>query len=300
MSDTSPLLVSKLTKRYGRARGIEDVSFEIAKGEVFGFLGPNGAGKTTTIRTILNFMKPTNGLVTIFGLDSHLESIKVKRHVGYLAGDFAAYESMTGQQFLTFLGSLNQQVDAAYVDDLAKRLRADLNRPIGELSKGNRQKIGLIQAFMHKPDLLILDEPTSGLDPLMQEQFYELLNDARARGASVLFSSHNLTEVQRVCDRAAFIRDGKLIAVQDVRMVQSLNVHRFTVTFVEKVPATAFEHVEGVEEAKISGRQGTFTISGSVDAFIKALARHHVQAITQPETNLEDIFMRYYEQKDQA
>lgn len=300
MSDASPLLVSKLSKRYGRARGIEDISFEIAPGEVFGFLGPNGAGKTTTIRTILNFMRPTSGSALIFGLDSNRDSVAAKKHLGYLAGDFAAYEALSGSQITTILSSLGTPIDHKYVMELAERLQADLSRPLNQLSKGNRQKIGLIQAFMHKPNLLILDEPTSGLDPLMQEQFYELINEARGRGASVLFSSHNLTEVQRVCDRAAFIRDGKLIAIQNVRETHSLSLHRFVVTFGKPLPVNAFTHVQGVEKADISGLQGSFAIRGSVDQFIKALSQYHVIAISQPETSLEDIFMRYYEQKEQA
>src|SRR5690606_38829307 len=205
-----------VTKTYGKQRGIEDVSFSLNKGEVFGFLGPNGAGKSTTIRTILNFTSPNKGSISIFGKDSVKNSVEVKRKIGYLAGNFAAYPSLTGAQLLTLLSSMQGQKDETYQAELVKRFGADLTRPIHQLSKGNSQKLGIIQAFSHKPDLIILDEPTSGLDPLMQERFYEAVAEAKAAGATLLISSHNLTEVQRICDRAAFIREGKIISIEDI------------------------------------------------------------------------------------
>lgn len=289
-----PLVVSHLTKHYGKYRGIEDLSFELEAGEVFGFLGPNGAGKTTTIRTVLDFIRPTSGLAKIFGLDSVHESVEAKRHIGFLAGDLAVYEKLSGKEFLTYLSALDGQVDWDFVTEMAARLKADLERPLHELSKGNRQKIGIIQALMHRPALAILDEPTSGLDPLMQEVFYELLREAREGGATVLISSHNLTEVQKICDRAAFIREGKLVSIEKVANTQSMNVHRFTVWFGQKMAPADFSGTKGLEEMTLSGRQANFVITGSVDAFIKRLAQFKVQNLTRDETTLEDIFMRYY------
>lgn len=283
-----------MTKYYGKYRGIEDLSFTLEPGEVFGFLGPNGAGKTTTIRTILDFIRPTGGTAEIFGYDSVHEGLEAKRHIGFLAGELAVYEKLSGQEFLAYLGALGSPVDWEYVADISARLKADLTRPLHELSKGNRQKIGIIQALMHRPSLVILDEPTSGLDPLMQEVFYELLREAREHGATVLISSHNLTEVQKICDRAAFIREGQLVSVEQVANTQDMNVHRFTVWFGQKVVPQDFEGTKGLEEVTVSGRQANFVVTGSVDAFIKCLARFKVRNLAREETTLEDIFMRYY------
>jgi len=293
-SKAAPLVVQKLTKTYGRARGVAQLSFSLKEGEVFGFLGPNGAGKTTTIRTILNFLHPSSGSVSIFGLDSVTQSVEAKRHIGYLAGDFAAYLDLTGEQFLHYLGALSSADHADTARYLATRFKAELTRPLKELSKGNRQKIGIIQAFMHKPKLLILDEATSGLDPLMQEEFYSVLREARDDGATIFISSHNLSEVQKVCDRAAFIREGKLVSIEAIAQMQQMSVHRFTVWFGQKVTQKDFEHLKGIEEIVIEGDQGHFVLSGSVDGFIKALAKHKILNIDRQETELEDLFMRYY------
>lgn len=295
MASDRPLVVRNLTKRYGRARGVEDVSFELEPGEVFGFLGPNGAGKTTTIRTILDFMRPTSGGVEIFGLDSVRQSVEAKRHIGYLAGDFAVYENLTGKQLVDYMASLDGEIDREYVGQIVSRFGIEMGRPLRQLSKGNRQKLGLLQAFMHRPKLLILDEPTSGLDPLMQEEFYKLLADVKAAGVTVFISSHNLGEVQRVCDRAAFIREGKLIAIEDIAKARKMNISRFTVLFGEAITPSDFENIEGVEDVtKAGAKQLHFVVAGHMDAFVKALAKHKVQSIIPEETQLEDVFMRYY------
>ena len=290
----SPLFLKDVTKRYGSFTAVDAVSLTVDPGEVFGFLGPNGAGKTTVIRTILNFMRPSNGTITVFGLDSAHDSVNVKHRLGYLAGDIALYENMTGQQVLEHLSALGKQTDWTFVDELAKKLSAQLNKPIKSLSKGNKQKIGLIQAFMHKPDLLILDEPTSGLDPLMKQVFYDMVHDMKAAGKTVFVSSHDLSEVQKICDRAAFIREGKLIAIKDVHDADALSLRRYKITFAKNPPAKTLEKIEGVRNVRAEESIADITISGSVDPLIKALAKHEILGLDEEETTLEELFIGYY------
>lgn len=291
-----PLKLSKLTKNYGKVRGIENLDLTVNKGEIFGFLGPNGAGKSTTIRTIMNFQFPTSGSAEIFGLDSVKDSEKVKTHVGYLSGELAVYEELTGKQFLGYLGSFNPGFKWSSVEKLAKQFQAELNRKLKTLSKGNRQKIGIIQAFMHEPDLLILDEPTSGLDPLMQEEFFKLLEENKKAGRSVFFSSHNIAEVQRVADRAAFIRDGRLISIEDVSKLRGMDVNRLKVGFGASKPTEVeMKKVKNLEEATFTGSTGLFVIKGSVDSFVKEIAKYEVLSVDREESSLEEIFLKYYE-----
>jgi len=294
MTKQIPLQLSNLTKTYGKYRGIEDISMELHEGEVFGFLGPNGAGKSTTIRTILNFIKPSSGSATIYGLDSVKDSVEVKNHMGYLAGDIALYENMKGIDVLKFLTRLGKKTDWEYVDELVKRLDANLHRPIHTLSKGNVQKIGLIQAFMHKPKILVLDEPTSGLDPLMKQVFYDMVLEMKAEGKTIFVSSHDLTEVQKICDRAAFIREGKLIGIEDIKNAKSLNLRRFRATFNSVPDKAKFSALKDVTEVQVDGKDLTATITGSVDAFITELAKHKPVDLDEQETDLEDLFMHYY------
>jgi ABC-2 type transport system ATP-binding protein len=223
MSIKNPLSIINFSKNYDKFTAVDNLTLEINTGEIFGFLGPNGAGKSTTIRTILNFIFPSNGSINIFGLDSVQDAVQLKKHIGYLAGDIALYEEMTGDQILNYLADLQEDTDWDYVKDLVKRLDASLYQPIKTLSKGNKQKIGLIQAFMNKPNLLILDEPTSGLDPLMKQVFYEMVLEMKQAGKSIFISSHDLTEIQKVCDRVGFIREGKLIAIEDLYDKNSMN-----------------------------------------------------------------------------
>src|SRR5579875_3011267 len=204
---------AKLTKRYGRSRGIIDLTFEIEEGEIFGFLGPNGAGKTTTIRTLMGFLRPSAGRATIAGLDCWSQAAAVKRLVGYLPSEFAFDPSLTGAQILTYLGHLRGGIDRTYVQQLCERLDFDPGKRFREYSRGNRQKLGLIQAFMHRPRLLILDEPTSGLDPLNQQEFYQMVSEARTSGHTVFLSSHVLSEVEQTCTRVGIIREGRLVRV---------------------------------------------------------------------------------------
>ena len=290
-----PLTINTFTKSYGSLIAVDQLSLEINSGEVFGFLGPNGAGKSTTIRTIMNFIAPSAGEIKIFGLDSVRDRVKLKEHVGYLAGDIALYGNMTGHQILNYLANLRKDSDWAYVKDLIRRLDAPMDRSISTLSKGNKQKIGLLQAFMHKPDLLILDEPTSGLDPLMKQVFYDMVLEMKDAGKAAFISSHDLTEVQKICDRAGFIRDGTLIAVENLHDKNAMSYKKYQVRFA-KTPA--IEELTVSSNIKIVANDNniiTFAVTGNIDSFIKTIAQYEVLDLDEQETSLEDVFMQYYE-----
>jgi ABC-2 type transport system ATP-binding protein len=284
----------KLTKFYGKARGVIDVDFSVEQGEVLGFLGPNGAGKTTTIRLLLDLIRPSAGRVNVFGLDAQQKGVEIRRRLGYLPGDPRLYERMTGRDLLTYFAHLRGLQSSAEADRLAERLDLDLGRRIKELSRGNRQKVGLVQAFMHDPDLLVLDEPTSGLDPLVQESFYELVAEATARGGTVFLSSHVLSEVQRVADRVALIREGRLQLVDRVESIRARSFTRVEATFSEPPPAEAFAGLPGVRELGRHGDVVRFAVEGEIDPLVKALAGFHVRALDVQEADLEDIFMALY------
>ena len=283
-----------LTKFYGRRCGVVGVNLEIQRGEVFGYLGPNGAGKTTTIRTLLDFVRPTRGRASIFGLDTHSGSLAIRRRLGYLPGELELYENMTGAEVLRYLGNLRGGVAWNRVQQLATRLDSDLTRPVRTLSHGNRQKLGLIGAFMHDPELLMLDEPTLGLDPLVQQAFYRLIAEAKANGRTVFLSSHILPEVERVCDRVGVIREGKIIAVEDVATLKSLALRRLEIHFAQPVPAQAFASVTGVRDLTVEDSILRCTVMGSLDALVKAAARFEVLNVISHEPSLEEIFLAYY------
>jgi len=244
----------RLTKLYGSARGIEDVSVSIEKAEVFGFLGPNGAGKTTAIRTLLDLLHPTSGSARIFGLDSRRDSVAIRARLGNLPGDFGYGKQATGREALRLLARLRGIDGLGRAEALAERFRADLDRPLGELSRGNRQKVGLILATFHSPELLILDEPTSGLDPLMQEEFLTLIGEERERGCTVLLSSHELDEVERVCDRVGIVKEGKMIAVERVADLLAKTQRRnlVEVEFAGPVELDDVRAIPGVVDAKFA------------------------------------------------
>lgn len=290
---TSPLLLHKLTKTYGRERGIFDVSLEIHPGEIFGFLGPNGAGKSTTIRTILGFMRPSSGEILLFGKEPHVVS---RRDIGYLAGDVETYEHMRGQAFLRYLAKLGQKVDWSYVDELATRLEAELDKPIRALSKGNRQKIGIIQALMHRPKLLILDEPTSGLDPLIKQEFYAILHEISTQNGTTIFvSSHDLAEVQKLCTRAAFIRDGRLASIENIEKIQRLSAKRFIVTLGKKPSQTVLAKIKSVAAVEVNNLQLTCTVHGKISDFLSAVSLLDIHDFTEQSLDLEELFMHYYQ-----
>jgi ABC-2 type transport system ATP-binding protein len=284
-----------LTKFYGRHRGIEDVTLTVADGEVFGFLGPNGAGKTTTIRTLLDFLHPTRGSARIFGLDSRRDSVAIRGRLGNLPGDFGYGKRPTGRDAISVLARLRGVDGAGRAEELARRFRADLDRPLGELSRGNRQKIGLILALFHEPELVLLDEPTSGLDPLMQEEFLTLVGEERDRGCTVFLSSHELDEVERVCDRVGIIRDGRLIAVGRVADLLDKTPHRVSVRFAERVDPAELRNVPGVSALETDGARITFRVAGDLDPAVKAVARHGVVDLEVTHPTLEEVFLTYYE-----
>jgi ABC-2 type transport system ATP-binding protein len=294
VSADAAIATQGLTKSYGHSRGIVDITMSVDAGEVFGFLGPNGAGKTTTIRTLLDFIRATAGHATVLGLDPQRDVVEIHRQVGYLPGEFSLYGRMSGRDYLAFFADLRGGVDRKTVDTLADRLQSDLDAKISSLSHGNRQKIGLIQAFMHRPPLLILDEPTQGLDPIVQQTFHELVLEAREAGQTVFLSSHVLPEVERVCDRVGIIREGHLITVEDVGALKTHTVREIELHFASPVPSGAFADLPGVHDLVVHGDVVRCTVSGSIDPLIKAAARYEVIDVESHEPSLEDIFLTFY------
>ena len=294
------IATSGLTKDFGSGRGLFGLDLEVRQGEVFGFLGPNGAGKSTTMRLLLDLIRPTAGSARVLGLDAVADSLTIRRRVGFLPGDWALYPKLTGRAVLDYLARLRGGVDPRLRDSLAERFDADLDRPLHELSTGNRQKLGLVQAFMHEPELLILDEPIAGLDPLVQQSFHALLGEVSAQGRTVFLSSHTLSEVERVTQRLAILREGRVVVVDSLENLRKVAVQRLEIEFAESVPASAFQALPGVTEATGNGRTVTVSFAGSADAVVKAAAAHEVRAIRPGEEDLEDIFLRYYRAEPDA
>ncbi len=290
----------KLTKFYGRTRGVVDLDLEVRRGEVFGYLGPNGAGKTTTIRLLLDLIRPTRGRAEVLGLDSRRDGVAIRGRIGYLPGELALYDRMTGGELLRYLANLRGGADWGYVESLAERLQCDLSARIKSLSKGNKQKIGLIQAFIHHPELLVLDEPTSGLDPLMQHEFHRLVREMTEEGTTFFISSHNLPEVERISDRVGIVREGTLVAVDDVDSLKRKALRRLEIHFASPVPREAFAGIAGVRDLAVDGVTLRCTVAGSVDALIKAAARFEVLNVVSPEVSLEEIFIDYYHGEGRA
>ena len=284
-----------LTKHYGDVKALVDLDLDIRPGEIFGFLGPNGAGKTTMIRTILDEIRPTAGKASIVGLDTHTQSVEIRKHIGYVPGDLAMYPNLTGRDTLTYFANLRGGVDWSYVETLADRLDADLEKKVGDLSSGNRQKVGLIQAFMNRPDVLIMDEPSSGLDPLVQREFQKMMREVAAEGRTVFLSSHTLSEVQRVANRVGIIRHGHLVAVETVADLRSKAIRTVNIFFDGPVDASAFEGLPGVREATSQNEHVTLSFDGQMETLLKVVTeRFHVLDITTHEADLEEIFLTYY------
>ena len=289
----------RLRKFYGKARGIVDVDLEVQVGEVFGFLGPNGAGKTTTIRTLLDLIRPSSGKATVLGLDSVEDSMEIRRRVGYLPDELPLWDWMTPRQVLEHLGRLRGGVEGGYRDGLIERFEVEADRKISDLSTGNKQKVGLVQAFMHKPELLILDEPTSGLDPLMQQVTYEVIDEAQRDGRTVFLSSHVLPEVERIAQRVGIIRKGRLIEVASVESLKERALRLVEIRFGYPVPTTErLEEIDGVTEANLHGDAATLKVEGSMDPLVKALAGYEVLVIRTHDTPLEEIFLQLYKDGD--
>lgn len=299
MSKQQPTITTnKLSKRYGRNKNyaLHDLSLNIYPGEVYGFLGPNGAGKSTTIRLLLDFIKPSQGSASILGFDTINDSTAVKHNIGYLSGDSDLYLKMTGHKFLKYMSELQPAVSKKYITELASRLKADLNKPLGSLSRGNRQKIALIQALMHQPKILILDEPTSGLDPLIQDEFYSLLKEAKQRNVTIFMSSHILSEVQKVCDKVGIIRAGKLVSEQSIDELAQEAAQTFVIRFSNKPPLAELKKLPGIKKVSIQkdGRV-TLHVHSGLSKLFAVLARNDVKELNTLELNLEDQFMHFYQ-----
>ena len=287
----------QLTKSYGRSRGIIEVTFDIQEGEVFGFLGPNGAGKTTTMRTLMGLLHANSGSATIGGLDCWTQSTEVKKLVGYLPGEFAFDPGLRGAQIIEYLGHLRGGVDQAYLRRLVERLGWDPSKRFREYSHGNKQKLGLVQAFMHKPRLLILDEPTSGLDPLNQQEFYTMVAEARAGGRTVFLSSHILPEVEHTCDRVAIIREGRLVRIDHVSSLKDIHQHDVEISFAGPASVDWFKNVAGVARVAQGADESTLqlNVQGALTEIIQIAGEHNATTIDTHEPTLEEVFLRFYE-----
>jgi ABC-2 type transport system ATP-binding protein len=284
----------KLTKNYGSHRGVIDVDLEVHKGEVFGFLGPNGAGKTTTIRILLDLIRPTSGKAFVFGIESSADPVAIHRRVGYLPGEFALYDRLTGGQTLEYFGNLRGGVDKAYQAQLIERFDLDPSRRYREYSKGNKQKVGLVVALQHKPELLMLDEPTAGLDPLVQQTFFALLREQVGDGATVFLSSHILSEVERSCDRVAIIREGRLVRVDRVDALRDLAHHQVELRFEGKPPLAEFKKLKGVSDLEAEDHILRMRVLGSITPVVQAAAKLGVVDFLSREPSLEETFLAQY------
>jgi ABC-2 type transport system ATP-binding protein len=284
----------KLTKSYGSHRGIIDVDLQVNEGEAFGFLGPNGAGKTTMIRTLLDNIRPTSGRATVFGIDTTANPVAIHKRLGYLPGEFALYDKLTGRQTLEYFGNLRGGVDRAYRQSLIERLDVDPTRRFREYSKGNKQKIGLIIALQHRPELLLLDEPTSGLDPLIQQVFYEVIREAKAEGRTVFLSSHILSEVEKTCDRVAIIRDGRLARVDRTESLRDLAHHTVELVFTGPVPASDFATIPGVSDLVTEDHVLRMRVAGNIAPVVQAAAWHDLADFVSREPSLEETFLAEY------
>jgi ABC-2 type transport system ATP-binding protein len=288
---------SGLTKYYGKTPGILDLDLVVNTGEVFGFLGPNGAGKSTTIRTLLRFLHPSRGTARVLGTD---DSLEIRRRTGYLPADLGLYPAMTGHQLVRFLGALRGFDRWSDVEALADRFSLDLHRRVGSYSTGNRRKLGIVQAFMHGPELLVLDEPTTGLDPLMQREFFALIDEVRAEGRTVFLSSHVLPEVERLADRVGIVRKSRLVVVEEVEALKRKALRRLQIVFAQPVEAAPFAALPGVREAISAGHALELAVEGPLDAVMRAAAPHGIVNVTTHEADLEEVFMGYYRGDDAA
>jgi len=282
-----------LTKRYGSVPALTDLTIDVAAGEIFGFLGPNGSGKSTTIRTLLGFLHATSGSASVLGRDVEADSVEIRRLTGYLPGGIALYDSLSGEQALDYLGDL-QGRETHRRDELCDRLElsaAVLKRRVRDYSRGMRQKIGVVQALQHDPELAILDEPTEGLDPLMQQAFYRILDDLRAEGRTVFFSSHVLSEVERLCDRVAIIRGGHLMAIHDVT---ELLAHRRRRVMIRWRGDPELDSLPGLEDVQVHGSRVHGTLTGEVAEFVRAIASPSLEDLTIEPASLEEAFLEYY------
>jgi ABC-2 type transport system ATP-binding protein len=293
---TAVIETQKLTKSYGSHRGIVEVDLVVQDGEVFGFLGPNGAGKTTTIRTLLDLIRPTSGTARVFGIESSADPVAIHRRVGYIPGEFTLYDRLTGSQTLEYFANLRGGVDPAYQRSLVERFELDPSRRFKEYSKGNKQKVGVIIALQHRPELLILDEPTSGLDPLVQQTFFVTLREAVQAGATVFLSSHILSEVEKGADRVAIIRDGRIVKTDTVEGLRDLAHHQVELRFAGPVPAAEFEGLPGVSDLVADDHVLRMRVAGAITPVVRAAARYELLDFVSREPSLEETFLAQYGQ----
>jgi ABC-2 type transport system ATP-binding protein len=288
--------INKLTKYYGKSRGIIDVSFNVEEGEIFGFIGPNGAGKSTTIRTLLALIYPTSGSAKIFGKDCIKEGTAIRQHIGYLPSEVFYYDNMKVIDLLKYSASFYPHANKNRIYELAKIMDLDLNRKIDDLSYGNKKKVGIVQGLLHSPKLIILDEPTGGLDPLMQNRFFELIYEEKRKGNTVLFSSHILSEVQKICTRVGIIKEGKMIRVDDIKTLEHSNYKQFKIEMQEAIPAEYF-NIPGVSNLDVNEKAATFIFSGDINKIVAKLYERKVFNLIVEEPSLEEIFLHYYEKE---
>jgi ABC-2 type transport system ATP-binding protein len=297
---TTAIEVTGLTKRYGATTAVDDLSLRVEPGQVFGFLGPNGAGKSTTIRMLLALQRPTQGEVRILGLDAAADSVEVHRRTGYLPGDLELFPRLTGRQHIAWFARARAAGDDALARRLASRFQVVADRPVRELSKGNRQKIGLVLAFMHRPELLILDEPTSGLDPLMQHEFEGLLRETAAEGRTVFLSSHDLDEVQRTADRVAIISGGRLVAEDTVDGLRQAAPQKLAIRFRRPVDLAGLSAVTGVTVTAADGPRVTLDVTGDIGPVLRVIASHDPVGLTARPAGLDELFLDFYRRSPQA
>jgi ABC-2 type transport system ATP-binding protein len=293
---TAVIQTEKLTKSYGSHRGIIDVDLQVDQGEVFGFLGPNGAGKTTTIRTMLDLIRPTSGRALVFGIESSADPVAIHRRVGYIPGEFALYDRLTGGQTLEYFANLRGGVDAAYQRSLIERFEFDPTRRFREYSKGNKQKVGVIIALQHRPELLILDEPTSGLDPLVQQTFFATLRETVQSGATVFLSTHILSEVEKSAARVAIIREGRIVKTDTVEGLRDLAHHQVELRFAGPVPVDEFEALPGVSDLVADHHVLRMRVAGAITPVVRAAARYELLDFVSREPSLEETFLAQYGQ----
>lgn len=289
--------INKLTKYYGKHRGIENVSFSVEEGEIFGFIGPNGSGKSTTIRTLLALIHPTSGTATIFGKDCIKYGSEIRRDIGYLPSEVFYYEHMKVIDVLNYSASFYDQVDYTRIQSLALAMDLDLNKRIDDLSYGNKKKVGIVQGLLHEPRLIILDEPTGGLDPLMQQKFFELIKIENKKGATILFSSHILSEVQKLCGRVAIIKEGTIVKIENIRDMQKHNYKKFTLEFKGVIDVSRF-NLDGITNLTLDENTLHFLFKGDINKIIERLQGHMLENMLVEEPSLEEIFMHYYQKED--
>ncbi len=293
-----PIRTEGLTKHYKDVKALVDLDLEVERGEVFGFLGPNGAGKTTTIRSLLHFIFPTSGKATVLGLDVATNAVEVRSRIAYMPSEYSLYPKLTGAENITYLANLRGGVEATIVNSLAERLEIDLSRKVGDLSTGNKQKVGLIQAFMKESELIILDEPSTGLDPLMQQELQTMIREVRDDGRTVFLSSHSLAEVERVADRVGILRHGRLVVVERIDALKRKAIRRIDLEFDAPVHTADFEAVDGVRSAEARGNSIVVSFEGSVNGLLRAALDHNVVNLNSHEADLEQIFLAYYHGDD--